>query len=175
MNSKEYKKEIGKILYTMAEVFRDEVSELLIDGWVAVMASEKVTVDEARIAAVQVMKSREYNKLPAPAVFLDIIRPRTDPKQIAEAQADVVIAAVGRHSIYDIPIFGDQITAELMGTRWPWQKFASDLKSAEVKWWRKDFVEAYIGKHESEERLKLQAPKPKRLERIGNTGKDRRD
>jgi len=143
MNKTEYKKEIGKILYTMAEVFRDEVSDLLIEGWVAVLASEKVTVEEARTAAVQVMKSRQYNKLPTPATFLEILRPPVNHKEIAEAQADKVLEAVRRIGPYNKPEFDDPITAQLMRKRWPWGSFAASLETEKVKWWRKEFVDAY--------------------------------
>ena len=143
MTPKKYRQEIGKILYMMAEVFRDTPSDSLLDGWVAVLASEKVTVEEAQAAAVQVMKSREYNKLPPPAAFLEIVRPQVKPEELAEAQADKVIQAVRNLGPYGSPEFNDPITAQLMSKRWPWGSFAANLETDKVKWWRKEFVEAY--------------------------------
>lgn len=155
MTSKEYRQEIGKILYMMAEVFRDTASDSLLDAWVAVLSSEKVTVDEAQAAAVQVMKSREYNKLPPPAAFLELVRPQVKPREIAEAQADKVLEAVRKVGPYNTPEFKDPITAELMSSRWQWGSFSSTLETDQKKWWRKEFTEAYCdaAKRSTQERL----------------------
>ena len=127
----------------MAEAFRDKASEALLDAWVAVLSSEKVTVEEAQAAAILVMKSREYNKLPPPAVFLDLVRPKIKPKELAEAQADKVIEYVRKLGPYNKPEFNDPITAQLMSKRWSWGSFAANLETEKVAWWRKEFVDAY--------------------------------
>ena len=162
MTEKEYKKEISKILYMMAEVFRDEVSDTLIEAWAFVLSSDKVTIEEAQKAALLVMKSREYNKLPAPAVFLEILRPQIKPKELAESQADEVLEAVRSLGPYNQPEFEDPITAELMSNRWRWGSFSSTLESDKVQWWRKQFVEAYCddAKHAAPQ---LQEAKPQAL------------
>lgn len=138
-----YKKEITKVLNMMCAVFRDTPDRNLIEAWTTIMISEKVTIAELQDAAIQVMKSRVYNKLPTPADILDIIRPRVNYKAIAEAQADEVLAAVRRCGPDRKPDFSDPITARLMSTRWGWSSFARDLESDRATWWRRDFVDAY--------------------------------
>ena len=160
---KTYKKEVAKILYMMAEMFRDKASEIMVEAWSHILSSEDISIEEARDTAITIMKNRKYNKLPTAAEFLDIVRPKENPKQLAEAQADEILDSVRRIGHRLTPNFRDPITRELMSTRWRWNSFCINLETKDVKWWRKDFVEAYIGKHESEERLKLQAPKPRAL------------
>ena len=159
---KNYKKEVAKILYMMAEMFRDKASEIMVEAWSHILSSEDISIEEARDTAITIMKNRKYNKLPTAAEFLDIVRPKENPKQLAEAQADVILELI-KTNPWTPPFLEDPITMDLMQTRWPWVTFASNLETKDVKWWRKDFVEAYIDKHESEERLKLQAPKPRAL------------
>lgn len=150
--------EIAKVIFQMAEVLRDKITETLVDGWVDLLASENVTVEEAKRAAREVLKSREYNKLPPPAVFLEIIRPKVDVKQIANAQADFVLESVNRCGPDRKPEFKDPITAELMSKRWPWYGFAAGLETSAKEWWRKDFIEAYCGEQKMQRLLDKAEP-----------------
>lgn len=160
MISKQYRSEITKILFMMAEVFRDTFSDASIDGWVMVLQSEGVTIDEARAAAVEVMKSREYNKLPTPAVFLDLLRPKEDFKALAQEQADLVLGAVQKLGPYKLPEFEDRKTAAMVA-RTGWRNLC-DKSSDDLKWWLREFVGEYADST-SREKKRLSAPKLKVL------------
>jgi len=168
MNKEQYRAGITKIVFMMAEAFRDTASDALIDAWVAVLANAKVTIEEAQQAAVQVMSTREYNKLPPPGVFLAILRPPVNCNAVANGQADLVLEQVRRLGGHRQPVFEDPITAKLMEVRWPWRDFCDTLQTSEVKWWRRDFRAAYLDEIEATSPPLLEAPDPKLL---GN-GKD---
>lgn len=161
MNEHEYKVELSKILAHMAAIFRDEINTQLVEMWYMILESEHVTIPELKAAAIEVMKSRKYTKLPTPAEILDVIRPRVDYRAIAEAQADEVLKAVRTVGQYSKPTFEDPITAVLMSTRWKWGPFASNLETEAVKWFRKDFVAAYQEAAEDGTVKRLPAPTDK--------------
>lgn len=161
MKLSEYKAEVSKVLYMMAAVFRDSVSTTLVEAWTTIMQSEKVTIKELQDAAISVMKSRGYNKLPSPAVLLDVIRPRVDTKAIAERQADLVWKAVGSFHP-DISSgsnihFDDPVTEYLMHHRWSLREMHY-MTTKDAVWWRKDFVEAHQSESESPEIKRLPSP-----------------
>ena len=158
MKASEYRAEVSKVLFMLGEVFGGEISDLLVDAWVGVFGKECVTIPELRDAAIQVMGTRRYNKIPPPAELLDIIRPRVDHRVTAEAQADLVLEAVRSVGPYKLPDFEDTITHHLMTTRWGWRGFASNLESDQIKWWRRDFAEAYQSMADSGEVKRLPAP-----------------
>jgi len=113
MKIEEYKREVARILFMLASVFRDKIENPMIEAWTTVMHSEGVAIEDLQRAAVLVMKSREYNKLPTPAVLLDLIRPRVDTKAIAQSQADLVLEQVRRVGPYQQPAFDDPVTARI--------------------------------------------------------------
>lgn len=138
-----YTADLSKILFMMAEVYSTEISEPLVDAWSAVLQDEGITIEQAKKAAILTMKTRKYTKMPTPADFLEIVKPKVDHRLTAHEQADLVLDAVRRDGPYRSPEFDNPITAKLMKSRWPWHGFASTLDSDQVKWWRKEFVEAY--------------------------------
>jgi hypothetical protein len=153
-----YRAEVAKIVYMLAQVLRDEATEAMIDGWVAVLQDEKISIEDAQKAAVIVMKSRQYNKLPSPAVFLEILKPQENTEMIAGEQADLVLEKLRSMGPCRAPEFEDQTTAYLMERRWPWRSFCENLLTEEVKWWRKEFVAEYAARRNEAERLKLTTP-----------------
>lgn len=155
-----YKSDLTKILYMLAEVFSANMSEPLIDAWTAVLIDERISIEQVRAAAIQIMKTRKYTKLPTPADFLDMLKPQENNKEIAETQADDVLDALRGLGPYTLPNFKDPITQELMTRRWPWRTFCMELMSDHVKWWRRDFVEAYCEKKASGNLQPLPPPAP---------------
>ncbi len=158
MNKEQYRAGITKIVFMMAEAFRDTASDALIDAWVAVLRHARVTIDEAQQAAVEVMSTRQYNKLPPPGVFLEILRPQVSHKALGESQADIVLEAIRGLGPMGGVKFEDPITDKLMATRWPWRSFSMELLSEQVKWWRKEFVAAYCEEKDRPDQPLLETP-----------------
>ena len=158
-----YTADLSKILYMMAEIYSTEVTEPLVDAWACVLQDEGITIEQAKTAAIMVMKSRVYTKMPTPADFLEVLKPNV--KTIADGQADIVLQAVRDYRSDRPPKFEDPITAKLMSTRWPFSDFAQTLEKDAVKWWRKQFAADYQDLKEAEEREQrlLEARETKQL------------
>lgn len=142
----QYKKEIANTLYLMAEIFSATVTPVLIEAWSLIMDAEKITTDELKNAAMEIMKSRKYTKLPTPAEVLDLMRPKQDVERIAEQQADFCLCELRRRGQAK-PKFDDPITESLMTTRWPWAPWARTLETEQVPHWRRNFVASYMAEH----------------------------
>ena len=58
-------------------------------------------------------------------------------------EADKIIAHLNFNGAGVFPKFNDPITNYLMTRRWPYQNWAKDILESEIKWWVKEFCEAY--------------------------------
>jgi len=109
-----------------------------------------------------VLLSWEYNRIPPLAVIIKAIKGDTK-NQIedrAEIQATFVISSIGDYGI----IFEDPITQHLMSTRWPFRSWGTSVLESELKWWVKDFKEAYRAFSGSETPLMIEVtPELKKL------------
>lgn len=159
-----YASDLSKILFMLGEIYSTDITDPLVDAWVAVLTAEQITIEQAKAAAIQIMRTRKYTKMPTPADVIDLIKPPMDCKLLAEEQADLVLGAVRSYRPGEPPEFEDPITYRLMKDRWPWGHFASSLETDRVKWWRKEFVEAYSDYAGQEMLPELKAPDPKLLE-----------
>jgi hypothetical protein len=167
--------EFAEILYGMAANFGDVIDEAMVRLWLSAFDADKLTIEQIRGAAMSILRTRKIAKMPTLAEFLEHIQGSADSK--AHAQADLVINTLRRQGAYSKPSeFADPITNHLMQARWPWKAWGSSLQEDEVKWWRRDFVEAYKDLVRNPANLngvmQIQGPGPSRVikqltERIG--------
>jgi hypothetical protein len=140
--NKEEREELSEILFGLAGNFGDSIDGPTAKLWARGFKSEGITIDQIRQAAMVILKTRKISKMPTFGEFLEHIQGSADSK--AHAQADLVINTLRRQGAYSKPSeFADPITNHLMKVRWPWKAWGSSLQEDEVKWWRRDFVEAY--------------------------------
>jgi hypothetical protein len=173
--NKEEREELSEILFGLAGNFGDSIDGPTAKLWARGFKSEGITIDQIRQAAMVILKTRKISKMPTLAEFLEHIQGSADSK--AHAQADLVINTLRRQGAYSKPSeFADPITNHLMQARWPWKAWGSSLQEDEVKWWRRDFVEAYKDLVRNPANLngvmQIQGPGPSRVikqltERIG--------
>ena len=173
--NKEERKEFAEILYGLAGNFGDTVDDHTAKIWARGFESEGISLDQIRQAAMKILKTRTIAKMPTFAEFLQAIQGSS--KDNAHAQADIVLEVLQQQGSRINPEFSDPVTAHLMSTRWRWERWAPYVKEDEIKWWRKEFIEAYqayAGRPEMVEHVKKVAA-PQRLKRlasgIGNEGK----
>lgn len=116
-------------------------------------AMKEFTIDQVAIAATALVKTRKYSNMPTVAELIEAIpgNPALElkPAHKAEIQADHVLAHLRRFGRTVAPVFDDPITRQLMNTRWKYQTWAATVAESELKWWRKEFVEAYQAYAES--------------------------
>lgn len=153
---------MSETLYVMAQMLGAEVNPAVVIVWCDILEEEGISIEEFNRACKEILKTRKYTKLPTPAEVLDLLRPKEDLKAIAEDQATLVLHQIGQRRV---PSFEDPITLELMQSRWKWCNFCDTLKTDDVPFWRRDFVEAYSGKRKiANSRKMLPAKEPKQIE-----------
>ena len=85
--------------------------------------------------------------MPMVSEFVSAIKSQSTPllsrQSNAEIQVDIVLKKLrcyGRDAHVD---FKDPITFALMTTRWRYNSWAGEVMEHDLKWWRKEFIEAY--------------------------------
>ena len=96
-----------------------------------------------------------YNRIPPLAIIVEAINGNKENQLAdrAEIQATFVISSIGK---YDT-VFEDKITKHLMSTRWAFKTWGSQVLESELKWWVKEFKDAYIAFSGPETPLQIEA------------------
>ena len=109
------------------------------------MALDPFAPEQIEQAAIAVLWAWRWNRMPPVAVILDEIPgakiPGIEHKALAEANR--IVAHLQLHGKTVVPVLPDPITRHLMTSRWPYQRWAATVLESELKWWVKEFVEAY--------------------------------
>jgi len=61
----------------------------------------------------------------------------------ALVEANNMISYLKEHGARVFPVISDPITKHLMTKRWPYRNWAEAILESEIKWWVKEFCEAY--------------------------------
>jgi len=147
-NTVEELKRFSAIMLGVAEDFGGKISP---EGLrVKFEALREYSIDQISQAGTWLLKNREerFPAVPTTKEFIDTIKGQGGCIQIsagsrAEIQADVVIKKLRQHGRNAVVDFEDPITFQLMTGRWRYNSWAADVIDSELKWWRKEFVEAY--------------------------------
>jgi hypothetical protein len=139
--NRDEREELGTILFGLAGNFNDTVDNYTVKIWARGFESEGITMDQVKTAAMKILKTRTISKMPTFAEFLEAIH--GSKKDNAQVQVDIVLETLHRHGSRIRPKFTDPITQHLMLTRWKWERWGANVREDEIKWWRKEFVEAY--------------------------------
>lgn len=102
---------------------------------------KRFTDDQFDSAVKKILLTWKYNRIPPIAVIVENIE-QNGPQRIedrAEIQATYVISCIGQN----YPVFSDPVTAHLMSRRWRWNTWAPAVLESELKWWAKEFKDAY--------------------------------
>ena len=109
-------------------------------------AMKKYTIDQVTRAATKLIRTHRYNTMPTTADIInamDGVPSRIDMEQRAEIEAGKVLDHLKYFGTQSTPCFDDPITSHLMGHRWRYHAWASQVKEEDLKWWFRDFVRAY--------------------------------
>jgi hypothetical protein len=137
------RKRFGFIMAGMADNFRDSISR---EGMrMRFEMLKEFTIEEVERAAKAIMARRKYTKMPPIAEFLEEMKPK-EPQ--IEDRAQVMATKILDHlrtkgSRIKPDLSEDPIADVLMTKRWPYLIWAQNLLESEIKWWVKEFCEAY--------------------------------
>lgn len=151
-------------MYGIAEDFGGTLSDNNLA--VRFRALQEYSIDQITRAGTWLLKHREktFPAVPTTKEFIGVIegwkKPQVSAKSRAEVQADMVLIKLKHHGRAGKADFCDSITQHLMTTRWPYRVWACNVKEDELKWFRKEFIEAYQAYAETEkaEQLVLDVP-----------------
>ena len=101
---------------------------------------------------------RELKWFPKPAELIEFIQgPTPQIKDVAEIQAAEVIRQISPVGYYGCPVFSDPVTDRLFQGRFRWQSVCS-LAESDLKWFVREFKEAYRAHKVLDESPRLEAP-----------------
>ena len=106
---------------------------------------KQFTIIRIEQAARVILGTWEYNKIPPIAVFVKAIH--DDQSQIedqATIQANIIVGHLNNYGASKMPRLIDPVSKWLMENRWPYLSWASNILESELKWWTKEFKEAYL-------------------------------
>ena len=161
-NEKE-RAEFFKIMVGMAENFSAQMSSAGMSLRFEVMKDYSIKQIEA--AALKLLVNRKAMGMPTVAEFLVAINGEQMAFDNAEGQVNEVVSQIRNIGSYGNPDFSDPITRALMSGRWSFRSLCS-MTETELKWWARDFIEAYqaserkteclaIGNGDGQRKLKL--------------------
>lgn len=108
---------------------------------------QEYSLDQIRKAAIYLVKTRKFTKMPTIAEFIEAIDGSGDDK--AEAEAMKVIAEIKRIGSYQSPQFEDPKTRQVVASM-GWGNICSTEES-KLRFFVKDFIEAYKSENRRQE------------------------
>jgi len=144
MQIEDKKKFYTAIMGTWQILRADKINEAVVNVYFETM--KDYNVDDVVNAFSISLKTCKF--FPRPAELIEIIEQSSGQKQISaksksEIQADIVLKKLryeGRNGTVD---FADPVTLHLMSSRWKYTTWASNVIEADLKWWRREFCDAY--------------------------------
>jgi hypothetical protein len=135
-------------------------------------AMKEFSIDEIASAATKLVKTRTMMGMPTVAEFIVAMGLQAPAvTDAANEQATAVMKQIRDLGSYRTPVFDDPITKSLMASRWSWAAVCS-MTEAELKWWTKDFVEAYQANTRTDTQHRIECDNTPRLKLLaGGIGK----
>jgi hypothetical protein len=132
----------AKIMAGMADNFRDTITK---DGMrMRFEMLSTFTIEEVEAAAKHIMATRKYTKMPPIAEFLEAMNGRAPAiEDQALTQANYIVAHLKEFGAGKFPPDLDKTAKHLMTKRWPYYNWGAMVIESELKWWVKEFCEAY--------------------------------
>ena len=134
------KKRFIQIMMGVADNFRDKISNQGLSMRFDMLKGYKIEQIDA--AAKQIMIARKYTKMPTIAEFFEILQGGEQDRALSEANN--IVIHLTTHGTSISPQCEDPTTKYLMEKRWPYQNWAAKILESEIKWWIKEFTEAYL-------------------------------
>ena len=132
----------SQIMLGMADNFRDSITK---EGMAMRFDMLKdYTIQQVEGAAKQIMLDRKYTKMPPVAEFIEALGakvPKIEDKALVFANEIIAHSRSCGSRIF--PPALDEIAKHLMTRRWPYSEWSSTVLTSELKWWVKEFCEAY--------------------------------
>lgn len=158
MNYKTDGERFAVIMYGLADNFGAELSKPGLK--MRFEALKALSIEQVDQVAMKILATKKYRSMPTVAEFLEYLQPAQSLGMNSRAQieADKIISHLKQYGASMWPKLSDPITRHLMTHRWPYGRWASTVLESEIKWWVKEFIEAYKAYKENGGQELLEAP-----------------
>ena len=131
----------AEIMLGVAENFSAEISEPGME--MRYQALQNLSIDEVQAAAMEIIKSRKFTKMPTVAEFLQYTGEGSiEDKALVEAAK--VLKAIKTIGPYNSVVFDDATTQAVISQVFGgWVQMCGDLTVDDEKWFQKDFAKAW--------------------------------
>lgn len=117
------------------------------------------TIEQISEGAKSVLLTWKYNRMPPLAVIIDHIDGAPiEIEHKALIEANKILEHLNFNGANVLPKIKDPIAKYLMTRRWPYQLWAKNVLESELKWWVKEFCEAYKA-HDGAPEILIEGPK----------------
>lgn len=116
---------------------------------------EPFTDDQCKKAFDDIMASSKWFPKPA-EIILAINKDVAKIEDRAIVEANKILIHLNLNGAGKWPALDDPITKHLMTSRWVYDRWARDVLESELKWWVKEFIEAYRAYSETEAPLQIE-------------------
>lgn len=159
------KKRFAQAFGTLCTVFGKENSSILSGAYFSIL--EQLEISQVEKAISKAAATLRF--FPKPVELIELSS-RGQPKIEDQAivQASEILAHLQRWGACRSPTIEDPITMHLMTRRWPYSNWAKNVLESELKWWEKEFCEAYRAYSETETNQSLsglELPEPSEMVR----------
>lgn len=142
MNQNDFKK-FSHDIVLLAEVHGKTVTAGMVGIYFKVL--EEYNTEAVNMAMTVAVKTLKF--FPKPAELIEIIESKNQTLNIEDRALMVSTRIISHMRAYGgtkLPdLEDDPIARDLMTRRWPYLNFASSVLESELKWWQKEFMEAY--------------------------------
>lgn len=136
----------SKVIFALAGNFGATIEPATLDIWYDILVADGVTYQQLQQAAQKIIRSKKdgYGRLPTYAELLEAIRgQQPQVEDVALVEANKILNHLRINGARAYPCLDDPVTRLLMTTRWEYYRWASQVAESELKWWVKEFCEAY--------------------------------
>ena len=151
--------EFTKIIIGLAANFGVKIPEGLIELWQNAFREDGISLEQIRYAAGKILRkpANRYGRMPTYDEFIEIIQ-GGNKEDKALVIANEIIAHLKMRGSRVFPKLDDEIAKYLMTKRWPYYEWAAAVIESELKWWVKEFCEAYSSYSALETPMEIAAP-----------------
>ncbi len=122
-------------------------------------ALKSFTIEQIEDSAKDILKSWIYPRIPPLAVIIKNIEGEIQPiEDKALVVANQIVSHLQQWGASKYPdLTGDPIAQELMARRWNYKRWAANVLESELKWWVREFCDAYRA-YSGSDNVMIEAP-----------------
>ena len=104
------------------------------------------TIEQVAGAATKLFREHRFSSMPTVGDFIQAIDSGggLTPEQWAEIEAGKILDHLHRHGATREPKMENPVARHLMTNRWRYRSWAAKVQESDLKWWRWDFIRAYL-------------------------------